>query len=358
MRDPGAVILWTGVLAAGGSAGLAGAAPLWNRLGRRYGLRTMLVRALLGLAIAATLMAVADAVWQLLLIRVLQGVLGTVGTVVVAVVVASVAEDRRARVLGRLQIAMVAGSVAGPVAGGLVLYWAGFSLLFGLAAGGALAVVLTTLVMMPRVSPAAAETVATGAPREPGVGRDPGVLGLATYFLALQVAAMMSGGLLVLYVQELGGGAGTAPLTGLIIGSSGVLAALAAPLARRFRERLGSAGGMGATGGLAGLLLLAQGLATALGAVWALRLSQGMITGVLRPSAQSGVQRLVAPDRRRPAYGFVARASTVGSIGGAVLGGVIGALGGLSLAFAVAGGVLVVGAAAPVVLSRLVKSRD
>ena len=355
--DPSTVILWTGLLAGVGSAGLAAGTPLWAGLGRRLGLRAMLVRVLVGLAVTALMMAVVAEVWQLLLVRILQGVLGTAGTVVVAMVAGALAHEQRARVLGWLQLAMMAGSVVGPVLGGLVLYWAGFGMLFRLTAGVALAVAALALLTMPRVDPDA-EPEITDEPPAGSVARDPGALGMAIYFLAIQVAAMMSGALLVLYVQDFGAGDATAPLTGLLIGSTGLVAGLAAPLAGRFRTKLGSAGGMGLTGGLAGLLLLGQGLATALGAVWVLRLGQGVVIGILRPSAQSGVYRLVKPGRRWRAYGFVARASTLGSIAGGLLGGVIGAAGGVGMAFAVAGGVLVVGTVAPVALVRLRGGRD
>ncbi len=358
MRPLSAVILLSGVLAAAGSAGLAVSAPLWARLSDRLGLRAMLVRALFGLALAAILMGIAAEVWQLLAIRLVHGILGGVGTVVVAVVTAAIPREGRASVLGWLQVSMLAGSVTGPVLGGLVLYFFGFPLLFGLVGGAALATAAITFAGLPELRSVAAEAEEAPATPNSGAGRDPRAISLAVYFLALQAAAMMTGGLLVLYIQELGAGAAAAPITGLVIGSSGLLTGLAALFAARMRDRLTSAGGIGATGVLAGLLLLAQGLSTAVSPVWLFRLGQGLTTGVLRPAAQSSVQRLVDPGMRRAAYGYVARASTAGSIAGALLGGAVGATSGISTAFAVAGAVLMIGTATSAVLMRVFRRQS
>jgi len=65
------------------------------------------------------------------------------------------------------------------------------------------------------------------------------------------------------------------------------------------------------------------------------------------------VQRQVDPEKRRAAYGLVARASTAGSIGGGLLGGAVGAWLGLSTVFAVAGVVLLVGTAAAGIVLRV-----
>ncbi len=348
-----AVILWAGILAAAGSVGLTFSGFLWSRLGHWFGLRATLVRALIGLGLAAILMGIAAEVWQLLLIRIVHGVLGSVGAVVVAVVTAAIPREGRASVLGWLQVSMLAGSVTGPVLGGLVLYWFGFPLLFGLAGGGALALAIFAFAALPAIPAAPVEDGEAPATPDQGIGRDPRALSLAVYFLALQAAAMMTGGLLVLYVQELGAGTATAPITGLVIGSSGALAGLAALFAARRRGRLMSAEGIGVTSALLGLLLLAQGVSTALGLVWLFRLGQGLTTGLLRPAAQASVQRLVDPDKRRAAYRLVARASTAGSIGGAILGGVVGAGIGLSTVFAAGGAVLLVGTATAGIFLRV-----
>ena len=348
-----AVILWSGVLAAAGAAGLAASASLWARLGSRITMRGMLLRTLIGLSLAAILMGVAAEVWQLLLIRVIHGLLGSVGAVVVTVVTAEIVREERASALGWLQVAMVAGSATGPVLGGLVLYWTGFSLLFGIAGGAAMAIATLAFLALPNTPRQPVQVDTAQSTPDRAIRRDPRAISLAIYFLALQGAGMMTGGLLVLYVQELGAGTAAAPITGLIMGSSGVFAGLAALIAARMRGRLKSAIGIGATGMLSGLLLMAQGLFTAIGFVWLLRLGQGLTTGVLRPAAQLNLQRLVDPENRRAAYSFVARASTTGSIAGALLGGAIGAASGLPAAFAVAGGVLVVGTATSAVLMRL-----
>lgn len=350
-------VLWSAALVTAGLIGLAASGPLWARFERFFNIRTALIRVLIGFCVAALLMGVATNAWQLLLIRTAHGLLGSVGTVVVVFVTATIPRHIRARVLGWLQVSMLAGSVLGPLLGGLVVYGLGFAWLFGFAAVTALLMAILSLVILPKIP----------TKENPGPGNDteqtqqrsirltqlePRIVSIAIYFVVLQCAAMMTGGLLVLYVQDLGVGLAAAPITGLIVGSSGILAGLAALLVAKRRGRLISALGIGLTGSLAGVLLLAQGLSTALGLVWTFRLGQGFATGIMRPAAQSSLQVLAEPGTRVESFRFVKTASTIGSITGAVLGGLVGAIAGLSAVFTMAGSMLILGTIASAILVR------
>ena len=352
-----AIVLWSAALVASGLIGLAASGPLWTRLERYFNLRTALIRVLLGFCVAALLMGVATNAWQLLLIRTSHGLLGSAGAIVVVFVTATIPHHGRTRVLGWLQVSMLTGSVLGPLLGGLVVYGLGFDWLFRFAAVAALSMAILSLVILPKLP--AKENPGHGVDTEQTPQRsfrltqlDPRIVSIAIYFVVLQCAAMMTGGLLVLYVQDLGVGLEAAPITGLIFGSSGILAGLAALLAAKRRGRLISALGIGLTGSLAGVLLLAQGLSTALGLVWMFRLGQGFATGIMRPAAQSSLQVLVESGTRGDSFRFVRRASTIGSITGAVLGGLVGAIAGLSAVFTLAGSILILGTIVSAILVR------
>ena len=100
--------------------------PLWGSLGDRYGRKIMIVRAIIGLAIAMFLMGFARNVWDLFLLRVLQGAVSGFIAASLAFVSAETPQDRSGFAIGMLQSAQSAGNILGPLAGGI------FSDLFGI----------------------------------------------------------------------------------------------------------------------------------------------------------------------------------------------------------------------------------
>lgn len=121
---------WTGVCLAAPAAAQILSAPLWGAIGDRWGRKTMVVRADVGLALSVGLMALAETPGQFLACRILQGVFG--GVVAATAAFASVVahSDRRGRALGGLFSATAVGSLLGPLLGGAFTGRFGFSALF------------------------------------------------------------------------------------------------------------------------------------------------------------------------------------------------------------------------------------
>lgn len=121
------LVFWTG-LSQGAAAGLAIVAiPIWGRVGDRVGRARMLARAQAGLAVALALMAFARSPWQVVLARALQGAFA--GTTPAALALVAGGGDG-ARRMGWVQSYGLAGAVAGPLLGGLLLPFIGPATLF------------------------------------------------------------------------------------------------------------------------------------------------------------------------------------------------------------------------------------
>ncbi|AKP91879.1 Multidrug-efflux transporter, major facilitator superfamily (MFS) [Achromobacter xylosoxidans] len=73
-----AIVQWSGVAYGATFFAAALVAPLWGRLGDRYGRKLMLVRASFGMAICMSLTGMVQNVWQLVLLRLLVGLAGGV----------------------------------------------------------------------------------------------------------------------------------------------------------------------------------------------------------------------------------------------------------------------------------------
>lgn len=156
------LVFWTG-LSQSAAAGFAIAAiPVWGRVGDRFGRGRMLVRAQVGLAAALALLAVASSPWQVVLARALQGAFA--GTTPAALALVAGGSDG-ARRMGWVRSFGLAGAVAGPLLGGLLLPLIGPSTLF---AGGALlcaALAAASGGLREEPAPAAAGGAATGSGR-------------------------------------------------------------------------------------------------------------------------------------------------------------------------------------------------
>lgn len=65
IMDEHAIIHWSGIIYSATFFTAALTAPLWGKLSDRYGRKLMLIRASLGMAIAMSLMGMAESIWQL-----------------------------------------------------------------------------------------------------------------------------------------------------------------------------------------------------------------------------------------------------------------------------------------------------
>jgi MFS family permease len=73
VSDQAAIVQWSGVAFGATFLSAALTAPLWGRLGDRYGRKLMLIRASLGMAVAMSLIGLAENIWQLVGLRLLAG---------------------------------------------------------------------------------------------------------------------------------------------------------------------------------------------------------------------------------------------------------------------------------------------
>lgn len=121
VSDMAAVQTWAGIAIAAPALALTVATPLWGRLGDRIGRHWMVVRSLVGLAAAMVVMATAMNPVVLVLGRLLQGGLG--GVVEAAQALAGYAgpSKKRGSPLGKSFSATAAGSLSGPLLGGLLV---------------------------------------------------------------------------------------------------------------------------------------------------------------------------------------------------------------------------------------------
>ena len=110
---------WSGWLMGAPALSMIIVSPLWGSLADRVGRKPMIERAIFGGAISVFMMALATNVYQLLIIRIIQGVL--TGTIAAcnALVSASSPSRKMGFSLGLLQTGFFLGNFLGPLLGGI-----------------------------------------------------------------------------------------------------------------------------------------------------------------------------------------------------------------------------------------------
>jgi DHA1 family multidrug resistance protein-like MFS transporter len=135
VTDPTRVALWSGALTAVTPAvsGLLG--PLWGRVADRVGRKMMMIRSLVGFVVIVAAMGLVTSVTQLLIARVLQGVIAGFSVMAMALASVSCPKEKVPVAIGRVQGAQLLSVAVGPAAGGYVASHFGLRYAFFVTAG-------------------------------------------------------------------------------------------------------------------------------------------------------------------------------------------------------------------------------
>ena len=112
------IAFWSGVLVAAPPLLSALSGPFWGRIADRYGYRAMVQRAILTFVLVVGLMAFVTNIWELLILRMLSGLLGGFNAMGMALITNVTPKDRTAQAVGLFQGARTFSNAFGPLVGG------------------------------------------------------------------------------------------------------------------------------------------------------------------------------------------------------------------------------------------------
>jgi MFS transporter, DHA1 family, multidrug resistance protein len=196
--------LWAGVLI-GVAPLLAGLlAPLWGRLGDRYGQKGIAIKALVAYVFLLALSSLVTSVGQLLTLRIGVGLFGGIGPLGLAMATSLAPREETGRAVGMVQAAQILSAAIGPLAGGWLADAVGIRQAF-LATAGLCAVALLLVMRHYQEAPRAA--AAGDAARAPGltdVLRIPSVPSLLVVLFLVNFVGRSFTPILPLHLDELG----------------------------------------------------------------------------------------------------------------------------------------------------------
>ena len=307
-----AAATWAGVLI-GVSPLLAGLlAPVWGRLGDRYGQKPMAVRALVSYVILLALSGAVTTVWQLFALRTAVGLFGGVGPLGLAMATALAPREQTGRAVGSIQSAQILAAAVGPVVGGLLAHLIGMRWTF-VATAAACAVALLLLVVFYEEPP---RVIAIGtAPRDRfgDVLRLPGVLPLMAALFLVNFIGRSFTPILPLHLQRMAVPAATVALaTGLLISCYSVCAAFSAGLLGRATRRREPRTLLVATLVAGAAVVLPMGMVSSFPAFLVLAVLLGLAAGGSLTLCYTIGGLMVPATRRTTAFGFFSGAALFG----------------------------------------------
>lgn len=324
VTDVAGIAWWTGLTLGATPAVTAISAPLWGRVGDRFGSKVLVLRSLGAFVIVKAAMGLVTAPWQLFALRALLGVFAGYGALTTSMAAESVPREQMASAIGTVQVAQRLGPAIGPVVGGLLAPLVGLRSTFFVAAACYLVSVLLIAVVYrePRSRQARAQTRGLVEVFRQ-LSATPGFWMVFVVILGLQLVDRSFGPILPLYVERLVPAAQVPVVAGVLFSIAAIFAAIghrvAAPLLARFTSRaLVVASSLFTALGLVVLVLVPS--VTAFGVALAIA---GAAIGVGMTAAFTTGGALLPPDAHATGFGLMMTASLIGLAVSPIVAGVI-----------------------------------
>jgi MFS family permease len=354
VSDHAAIVQWSGIAYGATFFSAAMVAPLWGWLADLYGRKLMLIRASLGMAVAMSLIGMADSVWQLVGLRLLAGLLGGYASGSMVLVATQTPLDRSGWALGVLSSGIMAGNLVGPLIGGALPPLIGIRHTFFAAGAVIFLTFLATLLLIKEQARPARKAAARQRGGWSAIpDKRPVIVMLVTGTL-LMVANMSVEPIITVYVAQLVPDPARVTLVaGLAMSAAALGSILSASRLGRLADRLGHWNVIVGCLAVSALLLIPQAFVTAGWQLVGLRFLMGLSLGGLLPCVASVIRHNVPEGVAGNILGYSTSAQYAGQVVGPVAGGFVGGHFGMRATFLATCLLMAAGA----LLNRLAQAR-
>ncbi len=325
VSDPHEVTAWAGIIFGANflTAGLV--SPIWGNLADKFGRKIMILRSGFSMSVIVALTGFASSIWMLLGLRLLNGTVGGIIPASTALIASTAPAERAGWAQGMLQSFVTAGSIMGPLVGGLLADQIGFRMIFVVT--GCLiflaTLVVTFLVKEKFVRPEVAEQTNLIQDARLIFSTQP-LPAIFFVTVMIQFALFSIIPVLPIYVQGLAGtGENVAFYAGLVAAAMGAANVLASPQLGKLGDRYGSQKILLISLVVAAILFIPQALVNTVWQLIALRFLLGLCLGGLLPSVYALLRRFTPTDMISRVYGYNNTFICLGSMLGPMIGGFV-----------------------------------
>ncbi|MDB5052344.1 MAG: multidrug transporter [Bacilli bacterium] len=326
IHNPKQVALWASWIFAANFVTAFLFQPLWGWLSDRFGRKMMLLRSGFGMAIVVALMGFAHSAWHLLLLRMLNGVISGFQPAAVALISTNTPKEKIGFAMGTLQSGAVAGTILGPIIGGLLAEWFGSyrpifyitgSVLF-CASLLALFLVKENFIAVENKNQPKASILAGLAQ----LRKIPQLPALFAVTFVIQFAMLSPMALIPLFVQDLHGKTEFLALLAALVGAvTGLSNMIASPLLGKLGDKIGAERILGICLIGSAIAFIPQALVQNVGELIAARFFLGIFIGGMLPSVYSLIRKFTPNGMESRAYSFNSSTLSLGNMLGPVTGG-------------------------------------
>lgn len=342
VSDAGGVEFWTGAIFAANFVTMTIFSPIWGAVADRTGRKLQMLRSGFGMAAVVGLMGLAGSVWQLLGLRLLQGIFAGFIPASTAYIAANVPRERAGWALGFLQTAGAGGMIIGPLVGGILARAIGsYRPIFFLTAAACFVAGLVVLVVIREqfTPPPHTQGLSFAAELRQNLRQtaaNPVLLAMMVVnffnFFGLQTAEPI----LSLFLKTLNTPAQWVDVAaGAVFSASGIANVIAAPIMGRYGDRIGFRRVLMVSLGGISIIYLLQTFVQSAWELLALRFLLGIFLGGAFPAASALVSRAAGREFQGRAFGLVNSAIFIGDVVGPLAGGSIAVLWGQRMVFPV-----------------------
>ncbi|WNQ10990.1 MFS transporter [Paenibacillus aurantius] len=319
------VKLWSGWIFAAQSVTAVIFQPIWGSMADKYGRKVMLLRAGIGMAIMTILMGYVSAPWQLLVLRLINGVFSGFISMSISLQASVTPDEHAGKALGTLQTGQMAGSLIGPLIGGILAEAFGFRYVFVLTG----LILLTASIVVMLFVDNTASGRSQGKELSRGTGHWQMMTPLIPIFVATtvtQIGMMSIQPILSIYTKSLYHGGHLEFIAGLVVSITGVANLIGSPLLGQFGDRIGQRQILIFSLVMSGLTFIPQALTDNITVLLIGRFFLGLFVGGMLPSLNVLVKKLAPPDVQARAFGINSSAQFLGNLIGPLLGSTVSAL--------------------------------
>jgi len=343
ITDINLVAQWSGWLMGAPALVMVIVSPLWGFLADRLGRKPMVERALFGGSIVIFLMAWAGNVYQLLFLRLLQGLLTGTVAACTALISASSPSKKMGFSLGLLQTGIFLGTFLGPLLGGISADVFGFRNSFKITAS-LLFVSGWLIFFLVEEKYAPSNTKKNIVPFKKMMALVSSYKQLPIMFIILflvQFSVKSISPILALFVETIVHDLkNVSTLTGLMFALTGLTAAFSAVNIGKLIEKKHSESLLIASLIGSGFFFLSQGFVTNIIQLALIRLCLGLFYGSIIPIANTSISLSTPSQHRGKVFGVSNSITFLGNILGPITGGFLMVTFSISVVFVFAGSIL------------------
>ena len=345
IHDINEIERWAGIVYGATFISLAIFSPIWGRLSDKYGRKPMCLRASLCLSLVMFGMGLAQNVYQLALLRLVQGTMSGFQAAIIPLVAQESPSDRSGWALGVFFTSQVSGTLIGPIIGGFLSELIGYRETFFVIGAFCFMGFLALFKLHESFTPepqVQSLTLGETFRKLPSLQL---IIGLFITTLVMQFAVMAIQPIITVYITQIASSSDhIALIAGLVFSCTGFASMLTSSRIGKLADSIGSQKVLLVSLILAGLSSIPQGLVQTPFELGVLRFIFGIALAGLLPSVNNLIRHHTPSICLGRIYGFNQSAQYLGMFAGGVLGGQIAAAMGIANLFFITAVLLLVNA--------------